>query len=141
MHNAKRTSGQGQGMVEFALVLPILLLLVIGALDLGRAFYMKVVMENSAREGAYYMVYNPAEGKAGGFAKAKAETQIEAKDSGYTIPPEDIEVTCMQGGAMDNTCPSGSTVIVTIRTELDLVIDVFFEDQPELVSDARMLIP
>ena len=139
MHNTKRTSGQG--MVEFALVLPILLLLVIGALDLGRAFYMKVVMENSAREGAYYMVSNPDEGKAGGFAKAKAETQIEAQNSGYTIPLEDIEVTCMQGGAVDITCPSGSTVIVTVRTELDLVIDVFFEDQPELVSDARMLIP
>ena len=62
MRNKKWISGQG--LVEFALILPILLLLVVGALDFGRAFYMKTVMENSAREGAYYMANHTDEGKA-----------------------------------------------------------------------------
>jgi Flp pilus assembly protein TadG len=43
-------------MVKFVLVLPILLLLVIGAPDFRRAFHIKVRLENAAREGAYYMV-------------------------------------------------------------------------------------
>ncbi len=49
----------GQSVVEFALILPILLLIIMGALDLGRAFYMKIAVINSAREGAYYLSYNP----------------------------------------------------------------------------------
>jgi Flp pilus assembly protein TadG len=139
MRNTKWVSGQG--LVEFALVLPILLLLVVGALDLGRAFYLKVALENSAREGAYYMVYNPAEGAANAFAKAKLATQVEAEDSGITIPTEDIEVQCMQGATIDNTCPSGSTVTVTVRHELELVIDMFSDGPVEMINDARMLIP
>ncbi len=103
MRNKKWISGQG--LVEFALILPILLLLVMGALDFGRAFYMKTVMENSAREGAYYMVNHTDEGKATAvvdgvsttFAKAKQATQVEAEDSGFTIPLENIEVNCMVG--------------------------------------------
>ena len=49
----KDDQDNGQGLIEFALVLPILLLLIIGALDYGFAFFMKVELENSAREGAF----------------------------------------------------------------------------------------
>ena len=45
----------GQSLVEFALIIPILLLLVMGALELGRLFYIKVTLHNAAREGAYYL--------------------------------------------------------------------------------------
>lgn len=139
----------GQGLVEFALILPILLLLVIGALDFGRAFYMKVVMENSAREGAYYMTNHTDEGKATAivdgvsttFALAKQATQVEAEESGFTIPLANIEVICMQGGTIDNTCPPGSTVIVTVRSDFEMVVDVLFGGPITMVNDARMFIP
>ncbi|GLZ30130.1 hypothetical protein Lesp02_23200 [Lentzea sp. NBRC 105346] len=39
-------------MVEFALVLPLLLLLVCGIVDLGRALHAQVVLTQAAREGA-----------------------------------------------------------------------------------------
>ncbi len=41
-------------MVEFALVLPIMLLLLAGAIDLGRLFYAYVAVENAAKEGALF---------------------------------------------------------------------------------------
>ena len=41
-------------MVEFALVVPILLLVFAGAADLGRAFYAYVAIENGVKEGAFY---------------------------------------------------------------------------------------
>jgi len=44
----------GQALVEFALVLPVLLLLFLAAVDLGRLFYAYVGVENAAREGAAY---------------------------------------------------------------------------------------
>jgi len=131
----------GQGLVEFALVLPILLFLVIGAVDIGRAFYIKVMLENSAREGAYYMINNPDEGKANSFALAKTATQIEAQDSGFTIPAQDIIVKCMEGATENNDCPSGSTVIVTVQYNFQLAINVFIKGPLKISNDARMLIP
>ncbi len=131
----------GQGLVEFALVLPILLLLVIGAVDIGRAFTIKVMLENSAREGAYYMVNHAEEGKANSFALAKTAVQIEAQDSGFTIPTQNIDVQCMQGTTVNNTCPSGSTVIVTVKYEFAMVMSNLFGGPNMLVNDARMLIP
>ena len=138
MLTLKKSSGQG--LVEFALVLPLLLFFVIGAVDLGSAFFMKVELENSAREGAYYMVSH-TDGKDAGFAKTKTAAQIEGENSGITIPPEDIEVNCMVGGSVDNTCPSESTVVVIVHHEITLVIDVFFNGPLNLTGDARMLIP
>lgn len=47
---------RGQGMVEFALVLPVLVLLVAGAVDIGNGFQTYVALTNATREGAHYGV-------------------------------------------------------------------------------------
>ena len=49
----------GQSLVEFALVLPFLLLLIFGFLDLGRAIYYYSAIGNAAREGARYASVRP----------------------------------------------------------------------------------
>jgi len=51
--------GQGQGLVEFALILPFLLLLVLGIFEFGYVFTVYSGMFNAAREGARYGVVNP----------------------------------------------------------------------------------
>lgn len=43
---------RGQSLVEFALVLPIFLLLLFGLIDGGRLVYMHTVLSQAAREGA-----------------------------------------------------------------------------------------
>ncbi len=48
----KRLRESGQAMVEFALVLPILLLLVVGMLEFARAWNLHQVMTDAVREGA-----------------------------------------------------------------------------------------
>lgn len=42
----------GVALVEFAFVLPILLVLAMGMLDFGRAFHTKSLLDQAAREGA-----------------------------------------------------------------------------------------
>ena len=42
----------GQALIEFALVVPILILLIIGLFDLGWAVYANNMVPNAAREGA-----------------------------------------------------------------------------------------
>jgi Flp pilus assembly protein TadG len=55
----KKPSLKGQTLVEFALLLPILLLLSVVVFDLGRAVYYYSAIHNAAREGARYGTTNP----------------------------------------------------------------------------------
>lgn len=53
MHNSKvRERQRGVAAVEFALVLPLFLTLVMGAIDWGWFFYIDQLVTNAAREGA-----------------------------------------------------------------------------------------
>jgi Flp pilus assembly protein TadG len=43
---------RGQALVEFALILPLMMLLLLGILEMGRAWNVKQVLTDAAREGA-----------------------------------------------------------------------------------------
>jgi Flp pilus assembly protein TadG len=45
---------EGAAAVEFALILPILVFLVLGGMDLGHRFYMQNLITNASREGARF---------------------------------------------------------------------------------------
>jgi Flp pilus assembly protein TadG len=49
----------GQSLVEFAVILPVFLFLMMGVLDLGRIFFIYIAMYNAAQEGALYACTNP----------------------------------------------------------------------------------
>ena len=52
-HKARMPQGQrGAAVVEFALILPILLVLLVGTVDASLALYDKAVITNASREGA-----------------------------------------------------------------------------------------
>jgi len=52
----------GQSLVEFALVLPVLLLILCAIIDFGWLYYNQITLNNAAREGARYAVihYDPS---------------------------------------------------------------------------------
>ena len=52
-------SEQGQGLTELALALPVLLLLLLGVLDVGRAFWALVALKDAVSEGASYAASHP----------------------------------------------------------------------------------
>jgi len=47
-----RSERRGQTLVEFALILPVFVLILVGIVDLGRAVYAYHTINNAAREGA-----------------------------------------------------------------------------------------
>jgi len=49
----------GQSLVEFALILPVMAILFLGAVDLTRAFYYYIVLENATREAARVLIDYP----------------------------------------------------------------------------------
>jgi Flp pilus assembly protein TadG len=56
-----RRGGRGQALVEFALVIPLFLLLLVGLFDLGRAVFAYNTLTNAAREGARMAIVNQYE--------------------------------------------------------------------------------
>lgn len=54
----RRSGKRGQGLIEFAVVAPVLIVLVFGVFDLGRAMSASVTVANSSREGARYLIAN-----------------------------------------------------------------------------------
>jgi Flp pilus assembly protein TadG len=45
---------EGVSAVEFAIILPVLTLLMLGGVDLGHAYYIEHIITNASREGARY---------------------------------------------------------------------------------------
>ncbi len=76
-----RTSRRGQALVEFALILPVLLIVLLGIIDGGRLIYEYNAVSNAAREGGRTAIINqtPAE------VRAKAAQQA----TGLGLPTTD----------------------------------------------------
>ncbi len=83
----KIRSSRGQSLVEFALTLPLLMLILIGTLDLGRITASYVILANAAREGARYGAAHP--GDATGIAQ-----RARAEASGTIVDPTQIQIVC-----------------------------------------------
>ncbi len=100
-----RTSDErGQGLVEFALIIPILMLMIMGILDLGRALYAYSVVANSAREGARYGSTAPTD-DSGVIAVARA--------AAVGLDPAQLNVTVSH--------PGGNSVHVQVAYTFRLV--------------------
>lgn len=111
--NSVRTKFTGQAFAEMALILPMLLLLVIGAIELGRVFYAKIVITNAAREGAYYLSMHRDDGICPGacFVNTIQTVKDEANNSGMALTNSNITA---------EVCTScGEIAKVTIQTSLN----------------------
>jgi Flp pilus assembly protein TadG len=96
----------GQGLVEFALTLPLLILILVGVLDLGRLSFAAITVTNAAREGARYGAANPC-------YSACTTIQARAKNEAYgsIIDPAQLNVSTTLTSA---TCALGNPITVTV---------------------------
>ena len=69
----RRKRSRGQGLVEFALALPLLLLVLLIALDGGRLFYGYISLHNATRIAANYAAIHPDDWPAGTASGNPAE--------------------------------------------------------------------
>jgi hypothetical protein len=58
-HRCRLRSARGQSLVEFALILPILLIFLVMTIDAGRLYFGWIALTNAARVGASYAADNP----------------------------------------------------------------------------------
>ena len=92
--DVRRRSGErGTPIVEFALVMPLLALLVLGTVDLGRVFRLQSRLTNSAREGGVFAQFRPASVNAGCDGGQSIVDRVLDEDAGLaTVPGFDIDV-------------------------------------------------
>jgi Flp pilus assembly protein TadG len=92
----------GQSLVELALVLPILLLLLVGTIEIGRFAYYSILVANAARAGAQYGAQGllTAADNAGMLTAAQNDGQ---NVTGLTVSA--IQQCGCTGAGLSGTCP------------------------------------
>jgi len=131
-----RERSLGQSFVEFALILPIFLLILSAAVDLGRIAYARVTIANVAREASFQAAQTPTSYLAGQPCQSGNEDAnlvicraiLESTGSVIAVTPADIALSCSPScaGTM------GNTVTVTATGRFNLVtpvMGVFFGGQ------------
>lgn len=88
---SKRTQ-RGAAAVEFALLLPVMIGVIAGITDFGRAFFTQIELTNAAREGA-------RAGVVGADAEARAEAAMIPVPAGFSV-------------AVVSTCPGVEAEVV-----------------------------
>jgi Flp pilus assembly protein TadG len=88
-----RSDESGVALVEFALVLPLLLVLLFGMLDFGRAFNYWIDSTHLANEGARWAVVNknPGSGTLQQYIQEQADT-AELRSGGTSSVPDPLQV-------------------------------------------------
>lgn len=95
-------SDRGAAAVEFALVLPLLLLIVFGIIDFGRAYNMQISLSQGAREGVRVLALN------GSTSDATARTEQAA----YPVTEIGLSMTTCPVPAL----PTDDAVVLATRT-------------------------
>jgi Flp pilus assembly protein TadG len=104
---------RGVAMVELALILPVLILLLVGIIDFGRAFNWQVSIQGAAREGARALALGESSGDV--------ETAVNGSAGAATVTAID-----------QSPCPSGSssssTSYATVTVHADFTFGIPFVD-------------
>ena len=143
---------RGQSLVEFAIILPILLLLVAGAVDLGRAYFTTISLENAVKEGAFYGARDPecgtdvAPGCADtGNVRAHVETELDG------LPITTFQAKCFVPGTTVFTgpgvaladCEDGDLYYVRTQSPFSLItpiLSAIVGSDLTLTSDATAVV-
>lgn len=102
---------KGQALVEFAIVLPILLMLVMGIIQFGMMLNSYLAIENASREGA----------RAGIVGSTDAEIESLIIASSPSLDPADLTVTLTPSEANRS---SGDTLTVTVTYNYKFTIPI-----------------
>jgi Flp pilus assembly protein TadG len=112
---ADRRRPRGQALVEFAVALPILILLVAGVLELGRGYGYAVATSDAARDGARYAAGKTATTNGPGLAAMCSIilADLRALTLNVSCPTQVGHAPPFVSGT-DFTAPVGDQVVVAV---------------------------
>ncbi len=108
-------------MVEFALVVPIFLLLVFAIVDFGMGFHAWITVTNSAREGARLGAVHPPLDVASSPCYGKASLNQCIEDRVRATADLADQSSKMTVAVTNANGPSGESVVVKVDYQYDLI--------------------
>jgi Flp pilus assembly protein TadG len=103
---SKRLQGdKGAAMVEFAIVLPVLLLILLGIIEFGRAWNAQESIQAAAREGARELAVNPGD---------DVKSVVVSRAVGVGLTTADVN----QSGC---TAPGGTPATITVTKDFSFM--------------------
>ena len=109
-------SCRGQNLVEFGLVLPILIAIMLAIVDLGFIFFIRGSVENGAREGARLgSVHAPNTSTLTG----NVQTRVINTVTGVSLATSNVVVSCCDDGGC-NTAPDATKCVAGNRVSVNV---------------------
>ena len=102
----RRDGEKGQNLVEFAMVVPIFLILVFSIVDFGMGFHAWITVTNAAREGA----------RVGAVGADTATIESRVIDTAGSLTGADLEVTVVNAQGAP-----GEAVSVDVQYDYELI--------------------
>jgi Flp pilus assembly protein TadG len=136
----------GQSMVEFALILPLFVLFLVGVFELGRAFFSYIAITNAAREGTRVVTFWPGKTTVQNVLTA-VKKEIGTSPMVDVSKIDSIEIKCgnpmtiVTTDAALKACPSDKPVRVTVTYQFEPILSFFFPQPLMLVRSAEMMVP
>lgn len=113
-------------MVEFAIQMPLLMLIMVGAADFSRVFYHSITVANASGVGSFYG--SESNIKAANFTMIKILAEGDAKNlTGLTVTPS-LYCDCPDGTAVDcitGTCGTYGSPRVYAKTKVEQTFRLF----------------
>lgn len=127
---------RGAEAVEFALTLPILVILVAGIFDYGWYFHQQLSLQSATRQAARSASVLPQTGDVDAAARASIAAALEADGQGGLDPAVTVEVVTAANGEqavrVDATAPyTGLWSLVALPFQLRATVVMRREDQPD----------
>ena len=139
LHPLRRGGLRAQDLIEFALVFPVLMLLLFGVIDFGRIFHVLIAISNAAREGARYGVIYGID-RAGGVytineSVIDAAAIQEAGNLNLKLTADQVTPSC------PSTCGPGLPLRVVVTDTVTPIMTIVFDTDLTFVRDMEMVIP
>ena len=126
------TGDSGAELLEFAVVVPILLMLLLGIVWIGRAYNVYATITRAAREGARYAAL-PNSVSAGNTPADALSNSCSSSTSTYTnyvlpaleagnLDPKSVQNYCQKTDWLENTFPKQCGVSVSFKYPVELRI-------------------
>lgn len=125
---------KGQGLVEFGLVIPIVLIFLLGIVEFGWLFNAKITLTSAAREGARAAVVSSVDQRNRAYL---ASVDSVAGTSGIKIKNDDDHFSLsIEQDFMNNI----NNVVIFIKGEVEPIVGLFFKGPVTIESRAVMRI-
>jgi Flp pilus assembly protein TadG len=127
---------RGQALVEFAVLLPVLLLLLVGIIEIGSWFWTDIDLTSGTREGGRLLAASKNDASAIQDVEARLvqnlDSEIDTSKLQYTFSPPPAITTPLW--------PSGTTVTMTVTYPDELTVLGISASNPNMTTSAQVRI-